>query len=88
MKQFSYRVPERKIGEVFWYNGKRYQVMDGSEVNLHNKRIGCCCLDKETGNILKLCAFEEYCGMVNRRHRGYCVGEDRSDGKTVYFKEV
>lgn len=88
MKQFSYKTPDRKIGEIFSYNGKRYQVMDGSNVNLSDKRIGCCYREKETGNIRKLCAFEEYCGRVNQIHRGFCMGEERSDGKTVYFKEI
>lgn len=88
MKLFSYLTPERKVGEVFLYNGGMYQVMDGNKQPLANREIGCAIKDPSTGNIIELCAFSNYCGRVNRRHRGYCVPSDRKDNKTVYFKKL
>lgn len=88
MKHFSYQPPERKVREIFTYNGDRYQVMDGSEQSLVNSEIGCTMRDPETGNLINLCAFASYCGKVNRRHQGYCVPYERKDGRTVYFKKL
>ena len=87
MKQYSYNIPERKIGEVFTYNGASYQVMDATELPLCSE-IGCCIRENNTGNIRNLCAFASYCGMVNQRHRGYCAPYNRKDGKIVYFKKI
>lgn len=88
MKLFSYPTPERKVGEVFLYNGGMYQVMDGNKQPLANKEIGCTIKDPSTGNIVNLCAFSNCCGRVNICHRGYCVPSDRKDNKTVYFKKL
>jgi hypothetical protein len=87
MKNYSYRIPERRIGEIFSYKGDRYQVMDGSEQPLYDSKIGCTTRDPETGNVRNLCAFADCCGRVNRRHRGYCAPYERQDNKTVYFKK-
>lgn len=87
MKKLSYQTPDRKIGEVFLYNGKRYQVMDAANENLVSS-IGCTIRDEKTGNFKNLCAFASFCGRVNRVHRGYCTPDLRSDKKIVYFKEI
>lgn len=88
MKLFSYPTPERKVGEIFLYNGGMYQVMDGSEQPLANSKIGCTLRDPETGNFSNLCAFANCCGKVNKSHRGYCAPFERKDNKTVYFQKL
>ena len=86
MKHFSYQPPERKVGEIFTYNGERYQVKDGSD--LTNNKISCTVRDPETGNFSNLCAFANCCGRVNKKYRGYCVPYERKDSKTVYFQKL
>lgn len=99
MKKFSYPIPERKIGEVFTYNGKTYKVMDASKQPLYRVTsaegkplgkfdIGCCIRKPDTGNIENLCVFTDRCGKINKRHIGYCMAPYRKDGNTVYFVEV
>ena len=88
MKHFSYQPPERKVGEIFTYNGEKYQVKDGSEQPLANSKISCIMRDSETGNFSNLCAFANCCGRVNKRHRGYCTPFERKDSKTVYFQKL
>lgn len=94
MKKFSYQIPERKVGEIFSYNGSMYKVMDGrgdldgKASHLTYKSIGCTRRNPETGNIENLCAFADCCGRVNIRHHGYCTPIYRKDGRTVYFAKI
>ena len=87
MKRFSYQTPERKIGEIFHYNGSMYQVMPTDGLPLASP-LGCLTKDPVTGNYTDLCAFSRYCGRVNMVHRGYCTSTERKDGKAVYFKKL
>ena len=87
MKRFSYRIPERKIGEIFHYNSSMYQVMSTDGLPLASP-LGCLTKDPVTGNLTDLCAFSRYCGRVNMVHRGYCASTERKDCKAVYFKRL
>lgn len=89
MKQYSYQIKDKKIGEIFTYNGNKYQVMEVT--NAHSSSpyiIGCTIREPETGCIKSLCAFVDRCGSINRRHRGHCLASERKDNKTVYFRKL
>ena len=88
MKNYSYKIPERKIGDIFTYNGETYQVKDGKSQHLATNSIGCCVKDPTTGKITNLCAFASCCGAINSRHRGFCTPENRKDNKVVYFEKL
>lgn len=64
---------ERKIGEIFEYEGKKYKVVE----NLKSL-AGCdnCCFGDES------------CFDVIGRNGGYCMRQLRTDGKSIYFVEV
>lgn len=63
---------QRKIGEIFEYNGEWYQCVEATE------RIICinCCF---YNGGRKLCTYESM---------GYCCAEYRSDSKSICFKKL
>lgn len=65
---------ERKIGEVFECQGKKYKVVE-------NKG------DEEEPIFCDSCAFDKICISVTYR-RGFCHRFNREDRKDVYFIEV
>ena len=64
---------ERKVGEIFEYNGEWYQC-------IHTKSFGCenCNLTVQN-NIHCIDAF---------KIRGECLSSNRKDGKSVIFKKL
>ena len=64
---------ERKVGEIFEYNGEWYQC-------IHTKSLGCenCNLTVQN-NIHCIDAF---------KIRGECLSSNRKDGKSVIFKKL
>lgn len=64
---------ERKVGEIFEYNGEWYQC-------IHTKSLGCenCDLTVQN-NIHCIDAF---------KIRGECLSSNRKDGKSVIFKKL
>lgn len=85
MKRYSYQIPERKIGEVFSYDGNFYKTEEAKE-SFYG--IGCTKKDNELGHQVPQCAFADYCGRVNMVHRGRCASFEREDKKVVCFKKV
>lgn len=85
MKRYSYQIPERKIGEVFSYDGNFYKTEEADE-SIYG--IGCTKKDYKSGHRVPQCAFADYCGRVNMVHRGRCASFEREDKKVVYFKKV
>ena len=63
---------ERKIGEIFQYNGEWYQCVEDTEGIIC---INCCFYNGGR----KLCTYESM---------GYCVEEYRSDSKSICFKKL
>lgn len=64
---------ERKIGEVFEFEGKKYEVVESL------KSLESC---------YSCCFGGERCFDVMGRDGGYCMKQLRADGKSVYFVEV
>lgn len=63
---------ERKVGEIFEIDGKKYKVAEG---NL------------ETGYDCDICAFDENYRCMSVK-RGFCQRCNREDRKDAYFVEV
>ena len=66
---------ERKVGEVFEYNGIKLKVVECE--NVEEFFCGDCFFQSETGDC-----------CVNEKCLGYCSYEYRKDNKDIIFKRV
>lgn len=73
-KKVNNVIPERKVGEVFLYQGALYQCLkDENDVCKNNCALQC----------LWLCGSVEFLKVF-----GYCESKKRSDGQPVYFVKL
>ena len=63
---------ERKIGEIFEYNGEWYQCIEDTE------RISC----------INCCFYNGGCKLCTDESIGVCISEYRSDKKSICFKKL
>lgn len=80
---FSFLVPQRKIGTMFQYRGKKYLVTESPK-----EEIGCTYKDPITGHPKEFCAFCNNCNSIPILKRGFCASWNRKDHTSVSFKQL
>lgn len=74
-KKVNNVIPERKVGEVFLYQGDLYQCLEDKKYNI--------CINDCVLNGSLLCGYIEFLKVF-----GYCGMNNRSDRQSVYFVKL